>query len=180
MIISSHIIAASAVVAPLLSRPLNFTNAALIFFASLLSHFALDALPHWDYKMLSFPKESGLVRRSLDEGGERLFVFKKNFLTKDLLKNLLDGATGLAGAILIIGFPKNFSGFILFGLIVFGAILPDILEALFVIKKWRVLEPLHKFHLAIHGKRIFQNRPFWGVISQILMITLIVFIFAGF
>jgi len=170
VILSSHIIAASAVVAPLLNRPLSFANVALIFFASFLSHFALDALPHWDYKMLSFPKENG----------ERQFIFKKYFLTKDLLKNLLDGVIGLGGAILIIGFPKDFLEFVLFGLIVFGAILPDILEALFVIKKWRVLESLHKFHLAIHGKRVFINKPFWGVISQILIIVLVIFILSGF
>jgi len=170
VILSSHIIAASAVAGPLLNKPFNFTNAALIFFVSFLSHFALDALPHWDYKILSFSKENG----------ERLFVFKKNFLIRDLSKNLLDGIIGLVGAILIIGYPSDFWEFILFGLIVFGAILPDILEALFTIKKWRVLEPLHKFHLIVHGKRIFQNRPFWGTFSQILIIVLIVFIFSGF
>ena len=170
MILSSHIITASAVVAPLLNKPLSFTNATLIFFVSFLSHFALDALPHWDYKMLSFTKENG----------ERQFIFKKYFSTKDFLKNLLDGATGLAGAILIIGFPKDFSEFILFGLIVFGSILPDALEATYAINKYRFLEPLHKFHLAIHGRRIFQNRPFLGVISQILILILIVLFLIDF
>jgi hypothetical protein len=170
VILSSHIIAASAMAAPLLSKSFNFVNVALIFFASFLSHFAIDALPHWDYKMLSFPKENG----------KRLFVVKKNFLIKDLSKNFLDGVIGLTGAILIIGFPRNFLSAILFSLIVFGAILPDILEALFIIKKWRVLEPLHKFHFSIHGKRIFINKSFWGIVSQILIIALIVFIFSGF
>lgn len=170
MILSSHIITASAVAAPLLSRPLNFANATLIFFVSFLSHFALDALPHWDYKMSSFPKENG----------ERLFVCKMSFFIKDLAKNFLDCFAGIAAAIFIIGWPQNFFGFLAFGLIIFGSILPDALEALFVIKKWRALEPLHKFHFAIHGKRIFQNQPFWGVISQILIIVLIVFIFNRF
>ncbi|MEK7062265.1 MAG: hypothetical protein AAB940_00805 [Patescibacteria group bacterium] len=170
MILSSHIIAASAVAAPLLSRPLDFANMAFIFFASFLSHFFLDALPHWDYKMLSFTKENG----------ERRFIFKKYFSTKDFLKNLLDGVIGLAGAILIIGFPKDFSEFILFGLIVFGSILPDALEATYAINKYRFLEPLHKFHLTIHGKRVFQNRPFLGTFSQVLIIALIVFIFSKF
>lgn len=170
MILSSHIITASAVVEPLLNKPLNFMNAVLIFFAAFLSHFALDALPHWDYKMSSFPKENG----------ERLFVIKKDFLIRDLSKNLLDGIIGLTGAFLIVGFPKNFPEFILFSLIVFGAVLPDALEALFTIKKWRVLKPLHKFHIIIHGKRIFANKPFWGAVSQILIIALIVFIFSRF
>lgn len=164
MILSSHIITASAVAAPLMGRSLDFANTALIFFVSFLSHFALDALPHWDYKKLSFTKENG----------ERRFSFKKYFLTKDLLKNLLDGVIGLAGAILIVGFPTDFIKFILFGLMVFGAILPDALGALFMIKNWRVLEPLHKFHIAIHGKRI--ANPFWGFILQILTLALIVFI----
>ncbi len=151
---------------PLLNESFNFANATLIFFVSFLSHFALDALPHWDYKMSSFPKENG----------ERLFIFRKDFLIKDLFKNLLDGVIGLTGAFLIVGFPKDFLEFILFGLIVFGAILPDMLEALFVIKKWRFLESLHKFHFAVHGKKIFMDKPFWGIISQILIIVFIIFI----
>ena len=119
---------------------------------------------------MSFPKENG----------ETIFIFKKKLFAKDLFKNILDGLAGLAGAVFIVGFPKNFLEFVLFGLIVFGSVLPDALEALYTIKNWRVLEPLHKFHIAIHGKRIFINRSFWGFISQVLIIAFIIFISSGF
>lgn len=164
MILSSHIIVASAVTAPLLARPLNFANAFFIFFISFASHFLIDMIPHWDYKMFLFPREDGEIS----------FFYKKYFLLKDLLKNFLDGAMGLFGAILIIGFPADFMDFLAFGLIVFGSVLPDALEASFIIKKWRFLEPLHKFHNAIHGRRVFRNRPFYGFIFQAFIVALIV------
>lgn len=164
MILSSHVIVASIAAAPLLARPLNFANAFFIFFISFTSHFLIDMIPHWDYKMFLFPKKDGEIS----------FFYKKYFLLKDLLKNFLDGAMGLFGAILIIGLPADFMEFLAFGLMVFGAIFPDVLEALFAIKKWHVLEPLHKFHNVIHGRRVFRNRPFYGFVFQAFTVVLIV------
>ncbi|MCL5004459.1 MAG: hypothetical protein M1170_00730 [Patescibacteria group bacterium] len=165
MILSSHIIVASATSAPFLAKTLNFQNAVFILFASLASHFLIDMIPHWDYQMSSFPKENG----------ERLFVRKTSFFIKDLTKNFLDFFAGIAVAVFIVGWPQNFMGFLAFGLVIFGAILPDALAAIFIISKWRFLEPLYKFHVAIHGKRIIN--PFWGFISQIFILVFIVLIF---
>src|SRR3972149_1769381 len=51
MILASHIIAVSAIVAPLALKPLTIFNLAAIFFISVASHYLLDLIPHWDYKL---------------------------------------------------------------------------------------------------------------------------------
>jgi len=51
MILSSHIVVASALSAPLINQPFSFLNSALIFILSLASHFLIDMIPHRDYKV---------------------------------------------------------------------------------------------------------------------------------
>lgn len=170
MIISSHIVAATALTSPLLNRPPSFIGSVLIFIFSFISHCALDIIPHWDYKMLSIS----------EDGGNREFIRKKSFILKDFFKNLLDGFVGLSAAFLIIGFPADFAGFLIFGLAVFGAIFLDILEFYYVVRKNFILGLFHKFHIFIHGKRIFDGKPILGIISQIFVLMAIATLFLIF
>lgn len=168
MILSSHIIAASAVVAPLMAKSFDFAGGVFIFLVSFLSHYAVDAIPHWDYKVSSI----------LEDGEKRKFVYKREFIRKDLTKNTLDGILGLLGGVLIIGFPADFIDFFAFSLLVFGALLPDALEVCYIaVWKKFPLSIAHKIHRFSHGKRIFRNRAFLGAVSQIFTLALIVLIF---
>ncbi|MEK7634405.1 MAG: hypothetical protein AAB396_00765 [Patescibacteria group bacterium] len=168
MILSSHIIVASAVVAPLLAKPLDFANAVFIFIISFLSHYAIDAIPHWDYKLFSIEE--------LPSGDKKIVATKISVL-KDLFKNSADGIIGLIGAIFIIGIPDNLEKFFAFCLIIIGGILPDFLELCYVVFNKFPLNIFHKIHIFIHGKRIFKNKPILGIISQILTLIIIFVLF---
>ncbi len=168
MILSSHIITASAVAAPLLARPMDFANAVFIFIVSFLSHYAIDAISHWDYEL-----------NSIEElpSGDKKIVATKISILKDLFKNSADGIIGLIGALFIIGFPDNLEKFFAFGLIIIGAILPDFLELCYVVFNKFPLNIFHKIHIFIHGKRIFKGKPILGIIFQILTLLIIIALF---
>ncbi len=172
MILSSHIITASAVAAPLLAQPFNFINAIFIFLISFASHYILDAIPHWDYKLNSFVKV-------LDENGayygERKLILQKKLLIKDLIKILFDFIVGLLAISLFFDFLNVF----IVGLIIFASFLPDILQVCYALLKHsrpKILEFERKFHHNVHGKRIFENKPILGIISQILTLLVIIFL----
>src|SRR3989338_2776778 len=120
MILTSHIIAASAIVAPLALKPLTIFNLAAIFFISFISHYLLDLIPHWDYKLSLW---------DFKEKGEKAILSKKNII-RDSVKIFIDFILGITAGIVIgfwlIGLPVDFEGIFTFGLIVFASCLPDI------------------------------------------------------
>lgn len=176
MILSSHIIAASAVAAPLLAKPFNFANAALVFIVSFLSHYALDMIPHWDYKMASIGDKNISFAGNNEE---KEFIKNSKFILIDFFKNTADGLIGLLGAFLILGFSFNFKHLFFIFIIAFASILPDFLEFLYLFSKKFPLDIIHKFHNFVHGKRMFLNKPFFGIVSQILTLLAIIVLFAA-
>lgn len=169
------------VASPLLVKPLNFTNAVFIFIISFLSHYAIDAIPHWDYGINSFVKvfdENGVYR------GEKKFILQKRLLIKDLIKILFDFIIGLFIIFLLIGISNDLKNIFMILLVIFASSLPDILQVCYVFfksPKPKILEFEHKFHCCIiHGKRIFENRPILGIISQIFTLIIIIIFFSVF
>jgi len=164
------------IASPLLAKPLDFANAVFIFIVSFLSHYAIDAIPHWDYGLNSFVKifdENGVYR------GKRKFIFQKRLLIKDLIKILFDFIIGLLMIFFLIGFKNIF----MILLIIFASSLPDILQvccAFLKSPKPKILEFERKFHYYIHGKKIFENKPILGIISQILTLIIIIIFFEIF
>lgn len=180
MILSSHIIIASAFSAPLINQPLSFLNSALIFILSFLSHFLIDMIPHWDYKAAFVErfKEHRKTGKPID-----IKELKNLFFKVDLAKFLFDGILGIFLSFLILnffGFPisLNFGKIFMFSFAVLGGILPDTLSLLYYFhKKYSeetFLRYFYGFHNAIHGKRVFRRQFFLGAISQILTIAVIV------
>lgn len=176
MILSSHIVTASVMAAPLAAQPFNLISIFFIFFISFASHYILDSIPHWDYSLSSFVKvfnKDGVYR------GERKFIFQKSLLIKDLIKILLDFFVGLLIIFLFIGFSNNFDKILITGLIIFASSLPDILQVCYAFLKHsrpKILELERKFHHYIHGERIFENQPILGFISQILTLLVVIVI----
>ncbi|MBI5306213.1 hypothetical protein HZB04_01330 [Candidatus Wolfebacteria bacterium] len=188
MILSSHIIVASALSASLINQPFSFLNSALIFILSFLSHFLLDMIPHWDYKVNFID--------NLKKTGSFFGDKERKFFKFDLVKLLFDGILGIVLSFFII---ENFSWQNLIGLslAIFGAILPDALTVFYFLNKSRTfpynidsvgkqdtlgkvrdknsfLGFLYNFHGAIHGRRVFNEKSFWGAILQILTIGAII------
>ena len=116
MVLTPHALVGAAVAGAVPEHPVTG------FILGFLSHFILDAIPHWDYD---------------------LDFFKTNSLTvKDLFKLSLDTVLGLA----VVGF---FTPILIWGAL--GGLAPDALQYVSRKTNWRWLDPVQKFHLWIHS-----------------------------
>jgi len=154
MILSTHAIigAATASFVP--------THPVLGFSIGFASHFLLDAIPHWDYKLHS-------IERNHENHLEVDMHFNKKF-PLDIAKISLDGLLGLLFALFLFGIPGTtlllsaFCG-------AAGGMAPDALQ--FAYFKWphEPLFSLQRFHGWIHAtKRI--KKPLLGLSLQILIV----------
>jgi hypothetical protein len=121
------------------------------------SHFALDAIPHWDY-----PIRSG----SLSPGRGLPIRFDRALL-EDMLTIGADGLLGLAAAIILFGFSWS----VLLGAL--GAILPDPLQLVRDRIPHEPLLTLQRFHRWIHSGKRLTLLPF-GLTSQLVLIMAVV------
>ncbi len=162
MILSTHAVT-GAVLATLVPN-----NPVLGFIIGFGSHFVLDAIPHWDYKLKS-------SRRNKLEPLNNDLIISKDFF-KDLLKIGLDAALGLFLSILLLGAIRHYSILIILcGAI--GGMAPDFLQ--FVYFKWRhePLISLQKFHIWMHAKSSLKNRPVLGIFCQVAVVVLVFVLF---
>lgn len=174
MILSSHIIAASALSLPFANSADGILGYFKVFIISLLSHYFLDLIPHWDYSLSSVykypPNEKGV--------SEQKFILDKKLIVKDLIKTSLDGLVGATGAFMIffiiLGATKDARQLFVMALIIFGGIFPDAIEYLYLIFEKKYFIIAHKFHSTIHGVPRFKNNPLLGALTQALIIIFIV------
>jgi len=168
MIIASHIIVSGLLGA----TTQNYFLAAVFGF---VSHYVLDAIPHWDYLSGEF------ISKVKTETG---FLKKKKFW-QTMFKVAFDILTGL-GLLFIIFIviiknpvPKNI---IPIFISIFFGVLPDALQLLYWITKWQSIkwnsDLQHFIHYSTH-KKIEQG--FWpGIITQISTIGIVFLILYKF
>ena len=161
MVLTPHAVAGAAITSFFKLSPVT------AFFAGFLSHFFLDALPHWDYQLRSSRKD-------------KVHPLNNDFVLNgdswvDFSKLGMDACLGLALAIFFFTFGLNVSFWaIVAGAL--GAVAPDALS--FVYMKWRK-EPmisLQKTHLLFHAVYRIYN-PVLGVFLSCLVV--IIFLFIG-
>jgi len=135
MILSTHAIVGGAIASLFPSHP------ALVVAAGFASHFAIDAIPHWDYPLqaLSVRPAAGGAALNLDRG-----------LWIDLILIALDACAGLALAIWLFATPATI-GAILLGAV--AAMVPDPLQVVHALYPREPLKSLQRFHQWIHAKR---------------------------
>ncbi|MEI6042495.1 MAG: hypothetical protein WCQ00_02930 [bacterium] len=161
MILTTHAVTGATFTALIPKNPI------LGFAIGFGSHFILDSIPHWDYKLKS-------SRKNKEKPLNNDLVINKDFL-KDLVKIGFDGLLGLSLSFILLGAFGHASLIaILFGAI--GGMMPDFLQ--FVYFKWRhePLVSLQKFHIWMHSKRSLNSRPIFGIFCQVMVIS-IVFLF---
>jgi hypothetical protein len=147
VILSTHAIVGGAIASLIPSHPL------LAVVAGFASHFAIDAIPHWDYPLRSIAVGKGADNRRL-----RL---SRAVLT-DLAIIALDACAGLALALWLFATPASV-WVIALGAI--AAMLPDPLQFAHSLFPREPLNSLQRFHIWIHTKRKLAWRL--GVSSQI-------------
>ncbi len=152
MVLSTHIVIGAAVAQLFPNHPI------LAFAAGWGSHYLMDSIPHWDYKLKS--AETGHNNKIID------LKFGKDFL-RDLVKIVIDVLLGFA---IVLGFIALLPGqnYLATLLGIMGGVLPDALQ--FVYFKFRH-EPfigLKKLHDWCEAK-IKITDPGWGIGSQIFV-----------
>lgn len=143
MVLTAHTITGVTIASLIPDKPL------LGFVLGFMSHFLLDAIPHWDYS-----------RRSLKEDKENPLnddmLIGKDFII-DLLKISFDGILGLLISYLIFGIYFKYSLLVILSGAV-GGMMPDALQ--FVYMKWRhePLISLQRFHLFMHAEKKMETQ----------------------
>lgn len=148
MILSTHAIVGGAIASLLPSDPVL---AAVLGFAT---HFAIDAIPHWDYPLRSISVEKAADNRRL--GLSRAVII-------DVVCVGADACAGLALAIWL--FATTASAWVI-ALGAIAAMVPDPLQFAHRIYPREPLVTLQRFHGSMHSKRKLAWRL--GVSSQIV------------
>jgi hypothetical protein len=153
MILSTHAIVGAAIASFLPSQP------AMAFVLGFASHFALDAIPHWDY-----PIRSPSVNP--DVGASMIF---DRALVLDAATIGFDGLFGLLAALLLFAASGSFWAILLGAC---GAMLPDPLQFLHLRFPYEPLRTLQRFHRWMHTDR--RITPVLGIGSQLGLVALII------
>jgi len=146
MILSTHAIVGGAIASLLPSHPV------LAVAAGFASHFAIDAIPHWDYPLRSIATGKTADNRKLKVSAT---------LFRDLALIGFDACAGLVLALLL--FATSTTAWV----IALGAIagmLPDPLQFVHSVYPHEPLKSLQRFHSWIHSKKKLQWQL--GVSSQ--------------
>ncbi|MEK7546640.1 MAG: hypothetical protein AAB536_00435 [Patescibacteria group bacterium] len=141
----------------------NYPILALV--AAFLSHFLLDSIPHWHYKILSKSHDSSLpFGMKLNLG--------LNFL-KDISRGSIDFCLGLIASVLIslFFFPDNL-WIILLG--AFAGALPDFLQAIYYLLPNKLLFYFQKFHQGVHSIKKLDDEPVKGIFYQVAILVIII------
>ena len=156
MILASHAIIGAAVGRLFPSSPLYG------FLAGLLSHYAMDAIPHLEYMLQSVfkRKESGVGRVK----------------AREIIYAGVDLAIGILFAFAV--FPKGLESPEILPLYlgILGGILPDALQLFHLFYKGEPLRTHQKFHNAVHARRHFRDQPLTGIPLQIAIVALFILI----
>jgi hypothetical protein len=153
MILSTHAIVGGALGSLFPSYPIA------AFALGVASHFAIDAIPHWDYPLQSISVAPGDCKR--------LKIDRR--LLRDVALIGFDACAGVAIVVGLLATPATLMVIVLGAL---AAMLPDPLQFVHGLYPRQPLATLQKFHGWIHTKR----RLDWpmGISSQIIVAAVVI------
>ena len=155
MTLTTHAIVGAAVVSLIPQHPV------LGLCAAFASHFAADAIPHWDYPIAS---------SSVNPHFGMPMKYDKSFWF-DVVRI---GSDGTLGIVLSVLFFAPVVGSIMAILGAIAGMLPDPLQFVYAHFKHEPLVSLQRFHTWIHTNNHLEDRIAFGVFSQILFGTLVI------
>ena len=166
MILTSHSIIGVAAASVFPSHPL------IAFSVALASHYAVDAFPHWDYKLLSSKEDPTPLNNDI--------VIGKNFLS-DARRVFIDALLGvIASSLLFYFFDFGHSVLILIAGIS-GGMAPDFLQFVYFKFRKEPFKSLYIFHKFMHScHKELKQHIVVGVSLQIAIVASIVFLIKFF
>jgi len=148
VILCTHAVVGGAIASLFPSHPL------LAVIGGFASHFAIDAIPHWDYQLRSITVGMGADNRRLE---------LSRALLLDLICIGVDACAGLALAIWLFATPTS-AWVVALGAV--AGMMPDPLQFVHSVHPREPLVSLQRFHGWIHSNRKLAWRL--GVSSQIV------------
>ena len=161
MTLTTHSIIAAAV-----TKPLMRMHPVLIFAVAMATHYLSDAIPHWDYKVLSL--------ENAENNEKRRIVNNRKLIMTDIRNFAIDGFLGAIVVLLIIR-PVTVQQWTWAGLAVVGGCLPDFLQALHVLKL-PLLRLHQKFHDIFHTNIRLGSYPLLGIPFQAAIVAIALFV----
>lgn len=162
MILTSHAIIGVAAASAFPSHPI------LAFSVALISHYVMDAIPHWEYDLLSSKKDrNNPLNNDITIG--------KDFIS-DLMKVSFDMFLGIALSLFVFYFlGLNFYSLLILIAGIIGGIAPDFLQFAYFRFRREPFKFLYLFHYRIHSRNESLEKHFIiGIFLQILTVSLIV------
>ncbi len=157
MVLSTHAVVGTIVATTFTSNPY------FAFIIGFASHFLIDPIPHWDYKLHSLQKDpEGKLNHDM--------LLGKTFIV-DLMKVGTDAILGVVISLIVAFYILKISTLQVILASVVGGILPDPLQFTYWKTRSRFLLPLQKFHVWIHAKKL-DIHPLHGVTLQILVVII--------
>lgn len=157
MIRATHITTTAAIAA------LAHTTEPLgVLLIGIISHYILDAIPHWEYDLASLHNRRGNAK-------ERRLTLDRRATVLDMFRVTLDIFMGVALLLMTPAFSFDTLLSPLFVALTVGAILPDVLQPLGLIIKKSPFTNIHDFGERIHSKISIKAFP-WGVALQVGLI----------
>lgn len=157
MTLTTHAIVGAAIASVIPAHP------SLAITAAFVSHFLLDAIPHWDYPIRSDSVNPEVGATMKYDGA----------LLADILTIGTDAVLGIGLALLLLGTPSSIA------LVLCGAgaaILPDALQFAYVRLPREPLISIQRFHSFIHASWDLKARPILGIASQIGLVLLVLLV----
>lgn len=143
MVLTAHTITGVALASMVPDKPL------VGFAVGFLSHFVLDAMPHWDYTLKS------LVEDRHNPMNKDMVIGKEFFI--DLLKISFDAIFGLLMSYLVFGLYLKYSFLvILCGAV--GAMMPDALQFVYMKLRHEPFISLQRLHVFVDANNTFTIR----------------------
>ncbi|MFA6254372.1 MAG: hypothetical protein WC640_03975 [Candidatus Paceibacterota bacterium] len=159
MILTPH-----AVVGAALASGFGFSP-GIALVAGFASHFVLDSLPHWDYKLLSHHKDK--INPINDD-----IIINRKFLV-DLVKLGLDFVAGISLAWLFFanhGLASNWA--IMAGAL--GGVLPDFLQFVYIKTRIKSLGWVRRWHIYVHGSELEFRFPTTPLIFFLILFSALI------
>lgn len=158
MILATHAVVGAAVARLFPQYPL------IGFFAALASHYFLDSLPHWHYRLHSFRSTKETTHGRPD------MVWGRDFAA-DLFKIALDGLLGV-GLVFVLFPLRSWYDAMITCIGIAGGVLPDALQFIYWKLGGKFSVWMQRLHDWAHGKKEIHN-AIGGVLSQVVLVALV-------
>jgi len=147
-------------------------NPVFAFGIGFISHFILDAIPHWDYPLQSSTKTQDSNPLDAD------FIIGKAFY-RDITKIGVDFLAGILLSYLFFAYGSSLHSFVRSGVLwgAVGSMTPDFLQFVYTKVRKEPLISLQKFHIFMHTEKRLSARPVLGPALQggIIILSAIIF-----